>query len=238
MGRDNDHKRNKMAAKVTYSRTAQLSKATNPAYRIGFWSAAASTALGILYFIIILVSVATGQFTFPPPDWLQLSAGIISLVVCPLLVVMFTSLYAITSPEKKVYSLAALAFTVLFAMSVSTNRFSQLGVVRQGLAAGNTEGIGWFLAYGDFSVMLGMEFMGWAWFLSLGMLCAAPLFSKGRLQKWLRGLMLLYGSLGVVAAVGFLMPSPLSMLGFVAWGVVLFIVTWLLAIYFQQNTNI
>jgi hypothetical protein len=225
-------------AKTTHSRIVRLNTATYPAYRIGFWSAAASTALGILYFIIIVVSMATGQFTFPPPDWLQLSAGIISLVVCPLLVVMFVSLYAITSSEMKVYSLAALAFAVLFAMSVSTNRFSQLGVVRQGLAAGNTEGIGWFMAYGDFSVMLGMEFMGWAWFLSMGMLCAAPLFSNGRLQKWLRGFMLLYGGLGLLAAVGFLMPSPLSMLGFVAWGVVLFIITWMLAICFQRNTNI
>jgi hypothetical protein len=204
---------------------------------LGFWSAVATTASGILYFVIILAAIVLGEFTFPPPEWLQLTAGIISLIACPLIVVMMVSLYSVTPTDKKTFSLAALAFTILFAMSVSMNRYSQLGVVRQGLGSGNTEGISWFLAYGDFSIMLGMEFMGWAWFLGLAMLCAGPIFSQGRFEKWLRGLMVLYAALGLVAAIAFLVASPLTMLGFVAWGVVLFIITWMLAVYFKRHAS-
>jgi hypothetical protein len=95
-------------------------------------------------------------------------------------------------------------------------------------------GINWFLPYGDHSIMLGLEFLGWSWFLGLAFLFAAPLFSGGTLQRWLRGLSLLYGLLALVSAIGFLLNSMLSLLGFVAWGGVLVILTALLAVYFRQ----
>jgi hypothetical protein len=228
-----------MTSKRTYSHSSSnhVLYGSSSSNLLGFWSAVATTASGILYFVIILAAIVLGQFTFPPPEWLQLTAGIISLIACPLIVVMMVSLYFVIPADKKVFSLAALAFTVLFAMSVSINRYSQLGVVRQGLDSGNTEGISWFLAYGDFSIMLGMEFMGWAWFLGLAMLCAAPIFTQGRFEKWLRGFMLLYAALGLVAAIAFLVASPLTMLGFVAWGIVLFIITWMLAVYFKRQAS-
>ena len=47
-------------------------------------------------------------------------------------------------------------------------------------------------------------------------------------------LLRLYGLLALVSAVGFLLNSLLSLLGFVAWGVVLSIITALLAVYFKR----
>ena len=109
--------------------------------------------------------------------------------------------------------------------------------MRQSIAAGSLEGINWFLPYGDRSVLLGLEFMGWGWFLGLAMIFAAPLFSQGKVQLWLRWLMVLYGGLGLISAVAFLLASPLSAIGFVAWGLVLFIITALMAVYFRQVEN-
>jgi hypothetical protein len=82
---------------------------------------------------------------------------------------------------------------------------------------------------------LGLEYMGWSWFLALALIFAAPLFSTGNLQRWLRGLMLLYGALALISSIGFLINSLLSLLGFVAWGIVLFIVTGLFAVYFRRT---
>jgi hypothetical protein len=203
--------------------------------RLGFVAALISTMAGTLYFLVILFAIMDGGFTFPPEKGLQLFGGIISLIICPVLVIMMTSLHVLIPAEKKAFSQASLGFTLLFALSVSTNRFSQLGVVRQAENAGHIEGVTWFQAYGDFSIMLGLEYLGWAWFLGLAMLCAAPLFHEGRLQRWLRGLMIAYGLLGLVSSLGFLLGTWLSLLGFVAWGVVLYIITALLVVYFRRK---
>lgn len=206
----------------------------NWSYVLGFWSSVIATAGRLLYFLVILGAILTGQFTFPPGDFLQLFGGISSLLFCPLIVVVMASLHSVTTRQKKTLSLVSLGFTLLFAIAVSINRFTQLGAVRQSLAAGDTQGISWFLAYGDRSVMLGLEMMGWGWFLGLAMLFAAPLFSNGKLGRWLTGLMILYGVLGIISAVAYLLASPLSAIGFVAWGLILFIITALLAVYFRK----
>lgn len=210
----------------------------NWAYPLGVWSALITTLGGVIYFVAILAALLTGQFTFPPSDALQLFGGISSLVLCPLLVILMACLHTVTPAERKAFSQICLAFTLLFAIAVSINRFTQLGVVRQSIASGTAPGVDWFLPYGDHSIMLGLEMMGWGWFLGLAMLFAAPLFSKGKVELWLRGLMILYGVLGLISAVAYLMASPLSVVGFVAWGLVLFIITALLAVYFRQGQQI
>ena len=200
------------------------------AYTVGFWSALINTLGGIIYFLVILEMVLTGQFTFPPSGGIQLFGGIISLIFCPLIVILMASLHTVTVPEKKVFSQSSLAFVLLFAVSVSINRFTQLGVVRQSIAAGSIEGLNWFLPYGDHSIMLGLEMMGWGWFLGLALLMAAPIFSGGKLQGWIRWLMVLYGVLGIISAVGYLVASPISVIGFIAWGLILFIITGLMMV--------
>jgi hypothetical protein len=203
-------------------------------YSLGFWSALGTTVIGVVYFVVIVGALLTGQFTAPPPDWLQMFGGVISLLSCPVMVVLMASLHTITPIEKRAFSQIMLGFTLLFALAVTINRFTQFGVVRQSLADGNVSGISWFLPYGDHSVMLGLEYLGWSWFLGLAFIFAAPLFSHGTLEHWLRRLSLLYGLLALVSAIGFLLNSPLSLLGFVAWGIILFIITALLAVYFRQ----
>lgn len=202
-----------------------------PATRsLGYFSAAAATALGVIYFLCIVYAALTGGMTLPPPQWLQTAAGLISLVTCPLLVALMAAVHAAAPPSKHALSLTALGLTVIFAAFVSINRFTQFGAAR--LAAAGTPGLDWFLPYGERSAMLGLEIAGWGWFLGLALLAAAPLFS-GRL----RALCVLYAVLGIVAAVAFLLESPLSAVGFVAWGLVLFLITGLLALRFRASAS-
>jgi hypothetical protein len=229
-----------MSKEMTMSNNSEPSNKTflmegkSWAYTVGFWSALFNTLGGIIYFLVILGLVLTGQFTFPPSGGVQLFGGIISLIFCPLIVILMASLHAVTVPEKKVFSQSSLAFTLLFAISVSINRFTQLGVVRQSIAAGTTEGLNWFLPYGDHSIMFGLEMMGWGWFLGLALLAAAPIFSKGKLQGWIKWLLVVYGVLGIISSAGFLAASPISAIGFIAWGLILFIITGLLMVYFRR----
>jgi hypothetical protein len=203
--------------------------------RAGLYSALFNTAVGSAYLVVILAALLTGRFAFPPPEGLQLFGGITSLLFCPGFVLTMAALHRSTPEGKRVLSQAALGFTLLFALAVSINRFNQLGVVRQAQAAGRVEGIDWFLAYGDYSIMLGLEYLGWAWFLGFALLCAAPLFwGGGRLERWLCGCAVLYAGLALVSALGFGMGSWLALLGFAAWGVVLLVFTGLMAAYFWR----
>ena len=230
-------KESSISRKSTLHKMAAQMKGKNWAYTVGFWSALINTLGGIIYFLVVLGMVLTGRFTFPPSGDIQLFGGIISLLFCPSIVILMASLHSITVPEKKVFSQSSLTFTLLFAISVSINRFTHLGVVRQSIAAGTVEGLNWFLPNGDRSVMLGLEMMGWGWFLGLALLVAAPIFSEGRLQGWIKWLMVLYGVLGIISSTGFLMASPISAIGFIAWGLILFIITGLLMAYFRRVDN-
>jgi hypothetical protein len=205
----------------------------SPASQLGFWSALLTTLGGLAYFLLILGLILTGQFSLPLAEPVQLFAGVLNFLFCPAIVLVMVSLHAVTPPEKKVFSQGSLAFTLLFAMSVSINRFTQLGVVRGSMGPGIAEGIEWFLPYGDHSVMFGLEMLGWGWFLGLAMLMAAPLFSGDRVQLWLRWLMVAYGVLGLMSAILYLMGSAAAAIGFVAWGAILPVVTGLLAVYFR-----
>jgi hypothetical protein len=201
---------------------------------LGYWCALLTTLGGVVYFLLILGLLLTGQFIFPPSDAVQLFGGIISLLFCPFIVLVMASLHAVTDAERKVFSLGGLAFTALFAGLVSINRFTQLGVVRLSIASEVVEGLEWFLPYGAHSVLFGLEMLGWGWFLGLAMLMAAPVFSGGRLQLWLRWLMISYGILALSSAVLYLIGSPLAAIGFIAWGLILFVITGLLTVYFRR----
>lgn len=111
----------------------------------------------------------------------------------------------------------------------------QLGVVRQHLVLGETEGITWFLSYGERSIMFALEILDWGWFLALAMLFAIPLFDLSGYQRWLRWLLLLYGLLALFSAIAHLLDSPLTAVGFAAWGFALSLVTGLFAIHFRRE---
>ena len=157
---------------------ANGTQSANWAYPLGFWSALITTIGGVIYFLVVLGAILAGQFTFPPSGPIQLFGGVSSLLFCPLLVVVFACLHSVTPLEKKAFSQISLAFTLMFAMAVSINRFTQLGAVRQSVAAGAASGIEWFLPYGEHSVMFGLEMLGWGWFLGWRCCSLRPLLGR------------------------------------------------------------
>ncbi len=201
---------------------------------LGFWSAGIVTVAGIVYLIVVGAYLAAHGFVLPPVGALQLFGGIITILDAAVLVVLMACIHETTPVRMRILSRLAMIFTVLFCAMVSINRFVQLSVVRQRISSGETEGISWFLAYGPRSVMFSLEILGWGFFLGLACLFAAPIFSAGRLELAIRWLFVLYGVLGLVTAVAFVLASPLAAVGFFAWGIVLPAATALLTVFFRR----
>lgn len=66
----------------------QLANRPHLIYALGFWTAVMATIMGVVYFLTIVAALLTGQMTFPPPDWLQSFGGIMSLLFCPILIIV------------------------------------------------------------------------------------------------------------------------------------------------------
>jgi hypothetical protein len=173
----------------------------------------------------------------PLPQSVQLFGGVMTIVVAQLLVVLMACVHDGTPAARRVYSLGALSFTILFAAMVSINRYVQLTVVQQGLIRGEAEQLRLFLPYGQDSIMFSLEILGWCFFMSLAALCAAPIFTAGGVDRWLRGLFVIYAVLGLTSAVGLVFASPISAVGFIAWGPVLDAIAGLLAYRFWRKVQ-
>ncbi len=224
-------------ATSTHAAVGAPATANAAASRLGFWTALAVAVVGVAYVAVVAALAATGEFVMPPSQPVQLFGGIATILIAPLLVVVFACLHQAAPSERKVYSLCALAFAIPFAAMVSINRYVQLTVVQQGLARGAADQLELILPYGSNSIMFSLEILGWSLFLSLAALLAAAVFAGPGIERWLRWLLVTYGVLGLASAVGLVAASPIAAVGFVAWGPVLDVIAALLAVWFRRRAQ-
>lgn len=64
-------------------------------------------------------------------------------------------------------------------------------------------------------------------------LVMAPVFERGKLESGIRWSLVGYGALSLIGTLGYAMDSNLFLAGFLAWGLMLFVVTGLLAVWFR-----
>jgi hypothetical protein len=166
-----------------------------------------------------------------------LSAGVDTLLTAFGMVVLMACITQFAPTERRVLSLVGFGFTLLFAALVSINRFAQLTVIRQSLTLADTVGLERFMPYGSQSVFFALEMLGWGAFLSIAAFSIAPLFTHGRLERWISIFFLMYGVLGTTAVIGYALNSPLIVLGYIAWGPVLGVAVALLAFLFWRHAN-
>lgn len=204
-------------------------------HRIGFWSAAMITGVGLFYFIGLVYLISTGNFTTRLPEWGLVVVGFGTFVVAQIMLVLVVSIHIEAPFDKKILSHLGLVFTVLFDAMVSINRFVQLTVVRHSEIKGQMEGLERFLPYSSQSVMFALEILGWGIFSGIALLFIAPLFNFGKLDSGIRWSFITYGILSVTGAIGYVFASKLLIVGFLAWGLVLYFATAMLAIRFRRN---
>lgn len=150
--------------------------------------------------------------SFPAADWqdietyarafrsMQMASFIPAILLAIAVVVLMVSIHYYAAENQRILSLAAVAFSVIYATIVITNYYLQWFVVRLNLLNGQLEGLA-LLAMPNFhSVFFALEAVGYL-FSSLATLAVYPLFSGGKLADWIRRLFILNGAVGILGAV-------------------------------------
>ena len=123
------------------------------------------------------------------------------LLMTPLMVVIMVAVHYYAPVERKLYSLTALAFMIILAGLTDTLHFVILSFGRQVDATGLT----WMPLLISFkwpSVAYALDILAWDIFFPLSFLFAAPVFKGGRLETWIRILMILSAILSFAGLAG------------------------------------
>lgn len=205
----------------------------NLASRLGFWAAVIGAVLGGIYLLVLIYAIATAGLSFQLAPIVQLVSGIITFLTVPVLVTLFTAIRFVNAGDNEILSSLGVSFILLFATTVSINRFVQLTVIQQSLPDIPPDLVR-FLPYASGSVMFSLEILGWGFFSSLAAVSVAPLFSASRLNNTIRWLFILYAIFSFLSALSFA-TNIFIPTGPIAWGPILLVITILLSVYFRNS---
>lgn len=153
------------------------------ATQLGFWSAALTTLLTALFFVSLVV----------PSQNLMFAS---SFLLAPAFVAMMVSIHHYAAPEKKVWSQLGLALAIIYAVMCSLTYYIQLTFVLNNYLPVAEEAVLPFVFIPGTPIfaqdMLGYVFMCAATF------AAAPVFSGGKLEGWIKWLFIMNGVLFIV----------------------------------------
>jgi len=204
----------------------------NNASQLGFWASVFVAVLGGIYLLILIYSISTEGFTLTLTPFVQLAAGICTFLLVPGFVIQFTAIRFVNEEDNKVLGSLGVSFIILFAATVSINRFVQLTVIQQSMPAVPAD-LTRFLPYSAGSVMFALEVLGWGFFSSLASIFVAPLFSSSPLKKTIRWLFTLYAIFSFLSVISFATNLPIPT-GPIAWGLIALALAILLAVYFRN----
>jgi hypothetical protein len=204
----------------------------NIASQIGFWASVYMSVLGGIYLLLLIYSISTEGFSLSPSPFTQLVAGIGTFLMVPGFVVLITAIRFVTAEDNNILGSLGVSFIILFAATVSINRFIQLTVIQQSLPDVPADLIR-FLPYAEGSVMFALEVLGWGFFSSLASAFVAPLFSGTSFNKTIRWLFILYAIFSVGSVIGFA-TNTLIPTGPIAWGPIALVLVIYLAVYFRN----
>jgi len=149
-------------------------------YKIGFWAGIIGFGSNAA-FVLIQTLQLLGVFTYPYDE--ILIYGFSLCIVVPFLIEILALHYA-TADDKKIWSHAALIFTVIYAVFVTANYVIQLATVIPMTLKGAGDEIK-ILSQTPHSMFWDYDAIG---YISMGLatLFAVPVFEKTGIQKWVR----------------------------------------------------
>lgn len=225
-------------AGATLPTGASPSSRMSPSTRaVGFWSAALATALAVTYDVGQIAEWLGWLGSAGGPESSSTPLGIVVLLTPSLLLgsaflVLLASVHQIAPADRKVWSLAALAFGTAYAVLVSMTYFVQLTLVAPRLARGETRGIEAFLFVPFDSFLYAVDILGYS-FMSVATLLAARAFTGDGLHRVVRWLLTANGLL-VPFLVFQMLYHPLIWLA-ALWAVTFPASTWALAVLFRRG---
>ena len=203
----------------------------NNLYKIGFRAGMLAFASN-LAFVFVQTLQLLGYLHYPYDE--IFIYGFSLCIVIPFLIEML-ALYYITPADKKIWSHAALIFTVIYSVFVTANYVVQLGTVIPMTLQGNSDQIK-ILIQTPHSLFWDFDAIG---YISMGIatLFAVPVFDKSGFQKWVRYSFIANFLVTPLIAVVYFYPvfsEKLLLLG-IPWAVTAPLAMLLLALMFKKE---
>jgi hypothetical protein len=157
---------------------------------VGFWSAVLATVFSITYDIGQIAEwmgwMGSGGGAENPSTPLGLVVLLTpSLFLGSSFLVLNVSIHQLSSPDRKVWSHAAVAFATAYTVLISINYFVQLTWVAPRLAVGRTQGIEPFLFTPFDSFLYAVDILGYS-FMSVATFFASRVFTGRGLERVVR----------------------------------------------------
>ena len=166
---------------------------------VGFWSAVLATVFSITYDLGQIAEWLGWLGSAGGPESSSTPLGLVVLLTPSLLLgssflVLAVSIHQLASPDKRVWSHAAVAFAIAYAVLISVNYYVQLTLVAPRLAAGRVAGIEPFLFVPFDSFLYAVDILGYS-FMSVATLFAAMVFTGRGQERVVRGFLIANGLL-------------------------------------------
>ena len=191
--------------------------------KLGYWSSILSVILNIVWAIGLVMALAV----FPLPSWTTLAGFVASVkpaslaaatlsqvsayFLGPLSLILLCSLHDYAPVDKKI--LTRIGVCCMIATMVLGNQmyFVHFNAMRLIHSKGALTGLEQFVEWNPGSAIAASGLLAWTFFWGLALLFVAPIFSGGRLERWLRYTFLICGVCGILGAVGYLFENTLLM---------------------------
>jgi hypothetical protein len=220
----------------TLSEVFMIAPVPSPARRVGFWSAALATFFALFYIVGQIAEWLGWLGSNGGPESSSTPLGIAILLTPSLFLgsaflVMLVAMHEITPADRRLWSRAALAFGIAYAVLISMNYFVQLTLVGPRLAQGRAAGIEPFLFVPFDSFLYAVDILGYT-FMSVSTLFLAFALDDFGLQRVARRFLIANGLLIPFLALQ-LYWHPLIWIASL-WAVTFPGATWTLALLFRR----
>ncbi len=157
-----------------------------------------------------------------------------SLLLALAFTALMVCLHYYADPAKRIWSHIGLTYTVIYAGMALINYTTQLISVQRALISNETDGLA-MLVFGNPHAIF-WSLVSCYTLMNLAMLFAAPVFSGGRLEKWIRWLFWLNGFSAILTIASILVDNPyIFLLGsLVIWCPLFTTAAALLAVLFSR----
>jgi hypothetical protein len=221
-----------------------ISKAT---IKLGYW-----TALGIaVAFSIYTAGYVTILAAYRIPQWTDTTSfaasinqpwfllfticQVMAFIVAPLYALLVNCLHEYARPEQKILARASSSFAIIFATLSSIHYFVQFGTIRQGMLAGNLQGLEQFIQLNPGSVIASINLLGWTLFLGISSWLIAPVFAGNGVQRVIKIALVCNGIFCLAGATGYLLQIPaLILLFFNGMGLAMLATGYAGSIFFKR----
>jgi len=157
----------------------------------------------VLLSVAYVAVLAAGLATLAAPDapiadpWFT-AMEILILLLMPFMTGFMVAVHVFASPARRVFSLMAVLFMAMVAMLTSIVHFAILTLAR----LPEFDGMNLVFAFRWPSIVYALDILAWDVFFAVAMLCAAPVFPGGGLNRAIRLAFLVSGFLSFAGLAG------------------------------------